>query len=120
MKTILLVDDDASVRYVVGRLLESNGYRVLEADSGLAALELWRTHSEEIDLLFTDLQMPEMEGPQLAAVLRALNPALRVVYTSGSGISTVEAMLNSAQPGRFVAKPYRTEVLINTVSEALV
>jgi len=118
-KTVLLVDDQASVRFVVARLLEKAGYRVLPAGSGAEALEIWETCSQEIDLLFTDLQMPGMTGPELVARLRELNPRLKVLFTSGSGIAVVESMLNSEERGHFLPKPFRSPELTAAVNEAI-
>ena len=118
-KTILLVDDQASVRFIVATLLERAGYHVLPAASGAEALEIWKAHANEIDLLFTDLQMPEMNGHQLAARLREFRPGLKVLFTSGSGITVVESMLNSEQRGHFLHKPFHIPALTKAVSEAL-
>jgi CheY-like chemotaxis protein len=117
--TVLLVDDEASIRMVVARVLEANGYRVLLALSGEEAIELWKAYSSEIDLLFTDLQMPGMSGVELAEELKRTRPDLKVLFTSGSGISVVEAMLNSTQAGAFLPKPYRMPALGRAVQNAL-
>jgi two-component system cell cycle sensor histidine kinase/response regulator CckA len=100
-------------------LLERAGFTVFQAASGRDALEIWKTRADEIDLLFTDLEMPEMNGPELAGELRSLRPDLKVLYTSGSGISVVETMLNSADRGRLLSKPWRTGELVKAVREVL-
>ncbi len=117
--TVLLVDDDSSVLLVVTRLLEREGYTVFQARSGCEALDIWKARADEIDLLFTDLQLPDVDGPALAAILRSLRPDLKVLFTSGSGISAVEAMLNSAERGRFVPKPCRAGEMIQAVRDSL-
>ncbi len=117
--TVLLVDDDATIRMVVAGILEANGYRVLLALSGDEALEIWKVYSSEIDLLFTDLQMPGMSGLELAQELTRMRPDLKVLYTSGSGIPVVEAMLRSTRAGKLLPKPYRMRDLTKAVESAL-
>src|SRR5579862_5602293 len=98
--TVLLVDDDATLRMVVARVLEANGYRVHLALSGEEAIEIWNAYGSEIDLLFTDIDMGGMSGLELAEELTRRRPDLKVLFTSGSGISVVEAMLNSENESR--------------------
>ncbi len=82
-ETILLVEDEAAVRTIAGRILTELGYTVLEASSGAEALALSATHAGGIDLLVTDVVMPGLQGHQVAAELRADHPNLRVLYVSG-------------------------------------
>jgi len=81
--TILLVEDDASVRRVVAYMLQSAGYPVVEAGDGHAALVAIREHGAPIDVLITDLVMPRMGGRELARALRGVFPALPVLFMSG-------------------------------------
>jgi len=80
--TILLVDDDASIRQIERRYLERDGYHVLQAAGPREAIELVES-GRAIDLLITDLAMPEMSGAELVAHLRPNRPALKVLYVSG-------------------------------------
>jgi PAS domain S-box-containing protein len=81
---ILLVEDEAPVRKLARTLLERKGYHVIEADSGLSALEVWQQHRNAIDLLFTDMVMPDgISGRELAERLLAEKPGLKVIYSSG-------------------------------------
>jgi PAS domain S-box-containing protein len=82
-ETILLVDDENSLLTMVARLLKRLGYRVLPADSPAKALELFREHSEEIDLLLTDIVMPQMNGQELFHQMTALKPDLKCLFMSG-------------------------------------
>jgi CheY-like chemotaxis protein len=116
--TVLVVDDDPSIRLVVAKVLESNGYRVLLALSGEEALEIWRAYSSEIDLLFTDLEMSGMSGVDLAKILRSFRPGLKVLFTSGSGITVVESLLKSRESGQFLEKPYDMPDLTRAVEDA--
>ena len=81
---ILLVEDETSVRTLMGRMLERHGYRVLVAGSGQEALRVWTQHRDKIDLLITDLVMPGgMSGRRLAELLRSDVPDLKIIYCSG-------------------------------------
>jgi two-component system cell cycle sensor histidine kinase/response regulator CckA len=83
-ETILLVEDDDSVRLIARRVLESHGYKIYEARSGREALELWRSRGEEITLLLSDIIMPGgITGRELAEQLLAQRPALKVIFVSG-------------------------------------
>jgi CheY-like chemotaxis protein len=81
-ETILVVEDQRIVRRIVVRTLQRSGYAVLEADNGVAALTVFAEHAGPIHLLVTDVLMPQMGGPELAARLRAVSPSLRVLYVS--------------------------------------
>jgi CheY-like chemotaxis protein len=82
-KTVLLVDDDSSVRAMTGLALRLRGWRVLEAASGEEAIALAEKHEREISLLITDIQMPEMTGTELARTLVVLCPEMKVLFLSG-------------------------------------
>jgi CheY-like chemotaxis protein len=82
-ETVLLVDDEPSVRRVSARMLRDLGYRVLEAGGGRDGLNSAQRHKDEIALLLTDIVMPEMDGKQLAEQAAALMPRLKVIFTSG-------------------------------------
>jgi two-component system cell cycle sensor histidine kinase/response regulator CckA len=91
-RTILLVEDETSVRNLVTRFLTLNGFKVLAAESGHAALPLWAEHHEEIDLLLTDVVMPGgMSGRELAEKLQAERPTLKVLFTSGYNVELLNA-----------------------------
>ena len=83
-RVIFVVEDEPTLRALVRRVLERGGYEVIEASSGLAALELWKTKKTHVDLLLTDMVMPDgISGRQLAEKLKADNPQLKVIYTTG-------------------------------------
>lgn len=118
-ETILLVEDDSSVRRVAGKMLKIQGYKVLEAASGQEALELGRRYRHPIDLLFTDLIMPDMTGQELTEQWQHLHPESRVLFTSGY---CEESPINNGSffsgiP--FIAKPYRLHSLVHKVREIL-
>lgn len=118
--TILLVEDEDTVRKLVARLLTLNGYRVLTADSGQRALSLWERHHNEIDLLLTDVVLPEGPGGrELADTLQAEKPALKIIYTSGYALGFAKEEECVPAETNFVHKPYRPEQLLTVVRDAL-
>ena len=117
---ILVVEDEPSLRYLVRRVLERGGYQVLEADSGTSALKLWDQDKPHIDLLLTDMVMPDgMSGRQLAQRLKADNPALKVLYTSGYSTELLGKDLELQEGTNFLQKPYPPALLVKTVRTAL-
>jgi len=82
-ETILLVDDHPSIRKLLGSILKSEGYTVLEAKDGRQALELCHRYTNPIHLLLTDIVMPEMNGPLLAKQVVILRPGIQTLYMSG-------------------------------------
>jgi PAS domain S-box-containing protein len=118
-ETVLLVEDEESVRQLVRETLEAKGYRVLEADHGAAALELAQRHGGPIDILITDVVMPGMNGRELSAQLCAAHPKTRVLYLSGYAEDAVvhEGVLD---PGAsFLQKPFTLQTLARKVREVL-
>jgi CheY-like chemotaxis protein len=119
-ETILLVEDEPSVRRLVGLCLKRNGYRVFEATNGREALALWRQHSQQIDLLFTDMVMPEgMTGLELAKRLREDKSGLKVIVSSGYSLEMSSQGAPTGQKTAFLAKPYEMPSLTATVRRCL-
>ncbi|MDH7501482.1 MAG: PAS domain-containing protein, partial [Verrucomicrobiota bacterium] len=121
-ETILLVEDEPAVRKLNRLLLEHGGYRVLEAGSGPEAIELWKSHADEIDLLLTDVVMPGgMTGWELARQLNSEKPTLRIVLTSGYNTTEIDAENSLVQQGNvsLLQKPYLPNMLLQTVRECL-
>jgi len=118
-ETILLVEDDAQVRGVNRVILRRNGYTVLEAPNGVAALELGEAYAERIDLLLTDLVMPRMGGYELAERLLALRPELKVLYVSGYSESAAAPRFGREPGVAFAQKPLTPDVLLRKVREVL-
>jgi hypothetical protein len=114
----LVVEDDAAVRRVAGTMLETLGYRVLQASDGKTALETLGS-AEEIDLLFTDLIMPNgMSGVDLLENARALRPRLRALFTSGYSEQFLKGR-SGGQDVPLVGKPYRRQRLAQAIRDAL-
>jgi hypothetical protein len=119
-ETILLVEDEPAVREFTVAVLQGLGYRVLQATSGIEALEVWRWHSSRIALLLTDLVMPDgLGGVELAARLRQERPALKVVLTSGYANEMTGEAFRQPSGSRFIQKPYNPQALAQMVRDAL-
>src|SRR6266568_1682948 len=117
-ETILVVEDDESIRQLVSGFLRAHGYHVLTAAEGVDALQLVKNHGPAIDLLLSDMVMPKMGGRELAAELRKSLPQLKVVFVSGyAGDPDRQLGLDAA--ARFVQKPFSMQFLATTVREAL-
>jgi PAS domain S-box-containing protein len=118
-ETVLLVEDDASVREIVTRMLENLGYRVLAAAGGEAALGLAEDWRSKIDLLLTDLSMPGLSGRETAAAVRDLAPAAKVLYMSGYTDDLVIREGTSEPGSTFIQKPFGSSDLARRVREVL-
>ena len=117
--TILVVEDEDTVRELVRKVLERRGFRIHSAANGHAALELAARLREPIHLLLTDVVMPELNGRELVERLKLSHPGLQVVFMSGY---TDDALASRGALGpevRFLAKPFATRDLLKTVQEAL-
>jgi two-component system, cell cycle sensor histidine kinase and response regulator CckA len=118
-ESILLVEDDAAVRRLTRASLEHCGYRVHEAESPGSALALWDRLAESIDLLFTDLVMPEMTGHELAERLAERQPGLKVIYSSGYSYDAVRSDLRLTPGDNFLQKPYHLAEMAAIVRRCL-
>jgi two-component system cell cycle sensor histidine kinase/response regulator CckA len=118
-ETILLVEDEAAVRSSARRLLERQGYSVLEARHGADALRIVEESGRHIDLVVTDLVMPEMGGRELAERLRAHRPALKVLFMSGYTEKAIAAGGIMPPNTGFVEKPFTVEQLMRRLREIL-
>ena len=116
-ETILVVEDEPVLRELVCEILQGCGYEVLNASSGKEALKIWR--ADKIDLLLTDMQMPEINGLELAQKLLAEKPELKILYTSGYTPDLVESNFKLRAGLRFLQKPYQPEALIQAVRNCL-
>jgi two-component system, cell cycle sensor histidine kinase and response regulator CckA len=118
-ETVLLVEDDPSLRVLAAHMLGSCGYSVLEASSGAAALAISHQQGVDIDLLLTDVVMPGMSGRVLAEQILAQSPHLVVLYISGYTGQTVGAHGVLAEGSYFLPKPFTREALARKVREVL-
>jgi CheY-like chemotaxis protein len=118
-ETILLVEDEDLVRRAVLAILRRGGYKILEAASGRAALELIERHEGRIDLLITDVVMPELSGRELALRIAELRPNIKVLYMSGYTDDTIvrHGVLEASMA--FIQKPATPTDLLSKVREVL-
>ncbi len=117
--TIMLVEDDAAVRMFSARALRNKGYRVLEASSGAAALERIRNATERVDLVITDVVMPQMDGPAVVRELRTIAPDLKVIFISGYAEDAFRQRLDSERDIHFLPKPFNLKQLALKVKEVM-
>jgi two-component system cell cycle sensor histidine kinase/response regulator CckA len=119
-EVILLVEDEPPVRELASRVLQACGYRVLEAASGVRALEVWHKHKDEIALLLTDVVMPDgMTGRDLAEKVQAEKPELKALFTSGYNAEIVGKDFVVKEGLNFLQKPYLPHKLAQVVRNCL-
>lgn len=118
-ETILLAEDDPSIRQFATRMLREHGYRVLDAEDGAAATALVGKSIEAIDLVLTDVLMPNANGLELARLLRAARPELPVVFMTGYAGLDDDALAELRRTGPILAKPFTQETLLGAVARAL-
>jgi len=117
--TIMLVEDDEPVRIFGARALRNKGYKVIEAKSGEAALDLIRNAPEPIDLLITDVVMPHMDGPGLVREVREINREMKVIFISGYTEDAFRQRLDSDVGIEFLPKPFSLKELAAKVRDVL-
>ncbi len=119
-ETILLVEDDFTLRAAMQSALLRLGYRVLEASTGDEALQVWKQHRDKIQLLLTDLVMPGgMTGKELAGQLLQRDPNLRVIYVTGYSAETTSRDFLLEEGANFITKPFETHRLAQTLRKCL-
>jgi CheY-like chemotaxis protein len=118
-ETILLVEDEAALRGLAKKILSHNGYRVLEAADGAIALRLAAGHVGEIDLVLTDVAMPNLGGRGMVEELRELSQDMRVLFMSGYPKEEVFPDKEVAKVTAYVQKPFTGETLLTEVRAAL-
>ena len=119
-ETVLVAEDEEALREMVAQLLTVQGYKVLTAHSGRHALEVWERANRSVDLLVTDMVMPEgIMGGELAERLLALNPRLKVIYTSGYSPGMAGKDVSLMEGRNFLPKPYSISKLAQFVRQCL-
>jgi CheY-like chemotaxis protein len=117
--TILLVEDDEQVRSLIRSLLSHDGYRVLEAATGGEGLEIAQRHAGQLDLLVSDMLLPELSGYDLAVKLRESTPNLKILFMTGYVEGEIVQRCISELGASFLDKPFQPEVLRARVREIL-
>jgi len=117
--TILLVEDEEAVRSFAARALEGRGYTVLQAGTGAEALEVLEAHDGDVDLVVSDVVMPEMDGPTLLNKLRETRPELKVIFISGYAEEAFRKNLEGEESFAFLPKPFSLKQLAAAVKDML-
>jgi len=117
--TILLVEDEEGLRSLNARGLRSRGYSVIEASNGVEALEALEEREGAVDLVVSDVVMPEMDGPTLLKAMRERNPDLKIIFVSGYAEDAFEKSLPENQQFAFLPKPFALSALVAKVKETM-
>jgi two-component system cell cycle sensor histidine kinase/response regulator CckA len=117
--TILLVEDEEGLRSLNARGLRSRGYSVIEASNGIEALEALEEKNGAVDLVVSDVVMPEMDGPTLLKAMREKNPDLKIIFVSGYAEDAFEKSMPENQQFAFLPKPFALVALVAKVKETM-
>jgi len=117
--TILFAEDDPMLRQVGLQMLSNFGHQVMAAADGEEALALYRAHRQDIELVFCDQWMPRLDGWQLLAALRAINPSVPVIMISGSAVKPATGPEQTEQPNAYLNKPYAMKELQRIIQQIL-
>jgi two-component system cell cycle sensor histidine kinase/response regulator CckA len=117
-RVVLLADDDPGIRRTLSRLLTKRGHTVIEAADGIEALEAYRAHENEIDVVLTDVVMPRMNGRELAERLAKSYPNTPVIFMSGYTDDSVLREQIASTSTRFLHKPLNLPLLLDYISTA--
>jgi two-component system, cell cycle sensor histidine kinase and response regulator CckA len=118
--TILLVEDEEGLRSLNARGLRSRGYSVIEASNGVEAMEVFEENNDNVDLVVSDVVMPEMDGPTLLKAMRERNPEVKIIFVSGYAEDAFEKSLPENQQFAFLPKPFTLSQLVAAVKETMV
>jgi PAS domain S-box-containing protein len=116
-ETVLIVDDEASIRHITRQTLEAYGYEVLDAADGAEGVALFIARRFEIDVVLTDMAMPRLDGNALIRELHRIDPAVPVIGVSG--VSSIPPLEEEKEAVRFLPKPYTTSALLTALREVL-
>jgi two-component system, cell cycle sensor histidine kinase and response regulator CckA len=117
--TILLVEDEEGLRSLNARGLRSRGYSVIEASNGIEALEALEERDGAVDLVVSDVVMPEMDGPTLLREMRTRNPNLKIIFVSGYAEEAFDKSLPENEQFAFLPKPFALSALVAKVKETM-
>jgi CheY-like chemotaxis protein len=116
-ETVLVIDDEASIRDITQRTLQSFGYRVVTAKNGAEGGAVYAERWAEIDVVITDMMMPQMDGANVIRLLQRINPAVKIIASSGLVAVNAGNVSQYAGVRHYLAKPYTAATLLRTVSE---
>ncbi|RYZ67535.1 MAG: response regulator, partial [Proteobacteria bacterium] len=118
-ETVLVVEDDSQLRGIYQDLLQQNGYKVLLSENGKEALRLVQSGSSKIDLIVTDMVMPEMGGAELGENLISLRPDAKILFISGYSGDRVDTSITELKNTRYLQKPFNTQAMLAKIRELL-
>jgi CheY-like chemotaxis protein len=118
-KTILLIDDEEMVINISEMMLKRLGYRVLKAHDGNEGLQLFEENKSKIDLIISDLEMPEMNGKEVMDKLRKIDPQIKVILSSGALTNADEKNVVNKGFNGFIKKPYSMNTLCEKMAEII-
>jgi CheY-like chemotaxis protein len=119
-ETILLVEDEAQLRQLLAKVLQQSGYKVITATNAVEAEAIWREQAQSIDLLLTDIIMPEgVTGCDLAIRLKAQRPQLKVIFTSGYSRNLIASEIALQEGVNYLPKPYHPGKVVQMVRSCL-
>ena len=116
---ILVIDDEEIIRFVTKSILEENGYQVLEAKDGPEALAVFRQAGDAIQLILTDLMLPQMDGGALVHELRKIDPSVPIIVSTGADDPQIQSALEASGVEHFLGKPYGRDQLLAMVDNVL-
>ncbi len=114
--TILVVEDDPGVRTLIKNILETSGYGILEAENGQQALKTLQAHAREIDLVITDIIMPEMSGHELGKQIQSTYPGIKILYMSGYSEDLTQESELQLTDSNFIQKPFTPAELLKKIN----
>lgn len=118
-KTVLLVDDEEMIIDVGAKMLDKLGYDVLAAASGAAAIDMYQKYGDKIDLVILDMVMPQVSGAETFDKLRALNPRIKVILSSGYSINGQATDILKRGCSAFIQKPFNLQTLSQHITTVL-
>ncbi len=118
-KSVLIIDDEASVREVATDILAEQGYRVIAAASGAEGIDLFRTNCQDVGVVLLDLKMPGMNGKETFHELKKIQPELKIIFTSGYSEAEVSTLTQEFDRITFLSKPYTVKTLTNQIYQML-
>ncbi len=116
---VLIVEDEHELRALFAALLEMEGFKVYQATDGLQGLETLQAHIGEIELMITDLNLPQMRGYELISRVRAMSPGVRILGTSGLDGAEVRNMVQEAGADGFLPKPFQPLTALEAIKSVL-
>lgn len=119
LPTVLISEDEVDINNLLSLILESEQFVVFQAFDGVAALEMFTAHRDEIDLVVTDLGLPKMGGVELIQQIRKVKPSVKIIGASGFGRNNVREEVMQAGGDEFMPKPYVTSELVSTAKRLL-